>query len=294
MLGEDSVYMKKRFAVFFFLFLLTGFLFAQEDICIGKLYKMHSGLLQEEREYQVYLPPLYHSDSVKERAYPVIYLLDGESFFQTLVAVHRSFSRGRQSRMPESIIVGIINTDRTRDLTPTKSASRRDGTILEGDKAVGGGSGLFLRFLIEELRGTIDQRYRTSGKNTLVGHSFGGLFAVHTLLKHTDAFDTYVALDPSMWWDRAKLAGESQSILKTKQFANKTLYIGVARALRPERQYIHLDVMDSFLEEQLPAAAENGLKYYLKQFSDENHGSIPLPGMIDALKQIYTVKKQIK
>jgi len=290
LLDDDSDFMMKRFGLFFSFFFLTGFLFAQEDICIGKQYKMRSVLLQEEREYQVYLPPSYHSDSGKEKTYPVIYLLDGESFFQTLVAIHRSFSRGRQSRMPESIIVGIINTDRTRDLTPSQSASRRDGTTQEGDKAVGGGSELFLRFLLEELRETIDKTYRTSGKNTLIGHSFGGLFAVNTLLKHTDAFDTYVALDPSMWWDRAKLAGEAEGILKTNQFTNKTLYIGVARAMRPDRQYIHLDVMDSFLEERLPAAAKNGLKYYLKQFPDENHGSIPLPGMIDALKQIYYIQ----
>ena len=280
-----------RLGISLLLFCFTGFLFAQQDICIGKQYKMHSDVLQEDREYQVYLPLSYHTDEGKERVYPVIYLLDGESFFQTLVAIHRSFSRGRQPLMPESIIVGIVNTDRTRDLTPTKSASRRDGTTQEGDKAVGGGSESFLRFLTEELRTVIDKAYRTSGKNILVGHSFGALFAINTLLKHTNAFDTYIALDPSLWWDKAKLAGEAEDILKVQQFVNKTLYIGVARKLRPERQYIHLNVMDSFLEEKLPVAAGNGLKYYFKQFPDENHGSIPLPGMIDAIKQIYTVEK---
>jgi predicted alpha/beta superfamily hydrolase len=265
-------------------------MFAQEDICIGKQYGIRSELLQEDREYQVYLPPSYTDKA--DKTYPVIYLLDGEMYFQTLVAVHCSFTEGRQPFMPESIIVGVMNTDRTRDLTPTASAFRRDGTKQDSDKAAGGGSALFLHFLTEELRRTVDKTYRTNGKNTLVGHSFGGLFVINALLKHTDSFDTYVTLDPSMWWDNAKLAGETESILKTKRFTDKTLYIGVARKMRPGSQYIHLDVIDSLLEKKLPVAIENDLNYYLRHFPDESHGSIPLPGMIDAFKQIYAVETQ--
>lgn len=274
-----------------FLLFCYGILQAQQGICIGKEYKMYSKLLQEEREYQVHLPSSYDSESGKEKTYPVIYLLDGESFFETLVAIHRSFSTGRQPLMPESIIVGVKNTDRTRDLTPTKSAFRRDGTKQENDKEIGGGAESLLHFLTEELRLAIDKRYRTNGQSTLIGHSFGGLFVINSLLKHTESFDIYIALDPSLWWDSAKLAGEAEGILKTKQLSNKTLYIGVARKMQPDRQYIHLDVIDSFWEEKLPIAAKNSLTYYFKNFPDENHGSIPLPGMMDVFKQIYSKEK---
>ncbi|MDR2917565.1 MAG: prolyl oligopeptidase family serine peptidase [Tannerella sp.] len=278
----------KIYCLIVLLFVLTlGDSFSQEDICIGKKYKMYSGYLQEEREYQVYLPVSYNENGDVSQKYPVIYLIDGESFFHSLTAIHQSFTKGRMSRMPECVIVGIVSTDRTRDLTPTMSAYRRDGTVQEGDKEMGGESDVFADFLTKELRHIIDSAFLTSGKNILFGHSYGGLFVLNIFLKQTETFDTYIAVDPSLWWDNARLAKEAIDIVKTKQFSDKTLYIGVAGMARPDNKYIHLDVMNNFLNETLPVGEENGLKYYSKIFPDENHGSIPIPAMIDAFKQIY-------
>ncbi len=279
--------MKIYYLIVLLLALMPGSSFSQEDICIGKKYKMYSGYLQEEREYQVYLPASYHEKSDVHSKYPVIYLIDGESFFHSLTAIQKSFTRGRMSRMPECIIVGIISTDRTRDLTPTKSAYRRDGTIQEGDLELGGESDVFADFLTKELRSVIDSVFYTSGKNILFGHSYGGLFTLNIFLTQTEAFDTYIAIDPSLWWDNAKLAAEAINIVQTKRFSDKTLYVGVAGMARPDNKYIHLDVMNTFLNGTLPAARENGLRYCSKIFPDENHGSIPIPAMIDAFKQIY-------
>jgi hypothetical protein len=79
----------------------TGLL-AQADICTGKEDTVYSHILQEERRYWIHLPENY-VDSVQKR-YPVIYLLDGDLFFHALVAVQRSYSRGRQPLMPECIL----------------------------------------------------------------------------------------------------------------------------------------------------------------------------------------------
>lgn len=278
--------MRIYYWAFLLLFSISTYSFAQEDICIGKKYKVFSNLLQEEREYQVYLPNSYNKNS-SDKKYPVIYLTDGESFFHSLTAVHRSFFTERASLMPECIVVGIINTDRTRDLTPTKSAYRRDGTREEGDKELGGGADTFARFLIEELRPLIDSGYKTSGENILFGHSYGGLFVLSVFLQYTDKFDTYIAIDPALWWDNAKLAKDAEYILQMKQFSNKTLYVGIAGGKRPDNRYIHFSVANVFLEETLPKGKEKGLLYYSKVFPDENHGTIPIPGMIDAFRQIY-------
>lgn len=281
--------MKTYYLTILLFILLPGYSFSQEDICIGKKYKIHSEFLQEEREYLVYLPASYHQEEGSQKKYPVIYLTDGESFFHSLTAIHTTFSRGRMALMPECIIVGIINTDRTRDLTPTKSAYRRDGTKQEGDMEEGGGSDLFLNFMTNELREAVDANYRTNETNMLFGHSYGGLFVLNTLLHHTGLFDVYIALDPSLWWDNAKLAKDAVDLLQSGQFQHKTLYVGVAGMMRKDRQYIHMDVMKQFLEEALPEA--QGLIYHSTIFPDENHGSIPLPGMIDAFRKIYAKKK---
>lgn len=98
--------------------------------------------------------------------------------------------------------MAVLNTDRTRDFTPTCSAARRDGTICPYDKPAGGGAEQFHRFLIEELRLEVENKVPANGTNFLVGHSYAGLFTLQTLSNHPESFDSYIAIDPSLWWDR--------------------------------------------------------------------------------------------
>jgi len=94
------------------------------------------------------------------------------------------------------ILVGIENTARRRDLTgPTTSAE---------DKKIApkvGGSAAFRQFIREELIPTVKQRYRTTAETAIVGESLAGLFVVETLLLEPGLFDTYLAFDPSLWWN---------------------------------------------------------------------------------------------
>jgi len=254
----------------------------QEDICIGKKHTLYSDLLQEKRSYWVHLPENYEDTT---QSYQVIYLLDGYSFFHSLVGISKNLGSGRGNSLPASIIVGVLNTDRTRDLTPTASAAGRDGKIAPGAKEQGGGGETFCRFLTEELRDMINSSYRTNGQNMLIGHSYGGLFTLNMFLKHTALFDTYLALDPSLWWDQGRLAAEAEALINGKDFTGKSLYIGIAtqqRADRPNAQ--HLD-RNSLLSEILPQA--KNLRFFSKSFPEEHHGSIPVPGMYDGIKQLY-------
>ncbi|MDR2920527.1 MAG: hypothetical protein LBV72_14335 [Tannerella sp.] len=93
--------MKAYYLIALLFILKPGYSFSQEDICIGKKYKMFSGYLQEEREYQVFLPASYQKNGDSQKKYPVIYLTDSESFFHSLTAIHTTFSRGRMALMPE-------------------------------------------------------------------------------------------------------------------------------------------------------------------------------------------------
>ena len=131
-----------------------------------------------------------------KQCYPVVYLLDGDSFFHSLVGIRKTLASGRGKYLPPCIIVGVLNTDRTRDFTPTASAAGRDGKISIDAIPQGGGSEAFSKFLTEELRPAIDSAYRTNGWNMLIGHSYAGLFTLNTFLRHTELFDTYLAVDP--------------------------------------------------------------------------------------------------
>lgn len=93
----------------------------QETISIGERHTLFSRLLNEERAYWVYQPEKRPGET--ERNYPVLYLLDGDSFFHTVVGFTRFFSSSRVSSLPPCVVVAVLNTDRTRDLTPTPSVS---------------------------------------------------------------------------------------------------------------------------------------------------------------------------
>lgn len=263
--------------------LLPLILRSQEDICIGKKQSLYSTALQENRNYWIHLPESYGQDTTQ--TYPVIYLLDGDSFFHSLVGISKTFSTVRGKFLPQSIIIGVLNVDRTRDLTPTASAAGRDGKIAPGAIPQGGGSETFSRFLTGELRAVIDSTYRTNGKNMLIGHSYAGLFTLNTFLRHTERFDTYLAVDPSLWWDQGKLAEEADALIEGKDFTGKSLYIGVASKKRTDRVDIHLNKVNHLLTEVLPQA-EN-LRFFSKSFPEENHGTVAIPGIYNGIKQLF-------
>ena len=98
------------------------------------------------------------------------------------------------------IIVAIPNTNRVRDLIPTHSTKGNDGKDYDFYQA-SGGTDNFLKFITNELAPKIESTYRTFPYRILIGQSFGGLTVLHALCTIPQAFNAYVAIDPSLWWD---------------------------------------------------------------------------------------------
>ena len=87
---------------------------AQEAISIGTRHTLFSHVLNEAREYWVYVPATRPGE--KEESYPVLYLLDGDSFFHSVVGFTRLFSTSKVSSLPPCIVVAVLNTNRTREI----------------------------------------------------------------------------------------------------------------------------------------------------------------------------------
>ena len=91
------------------------------QVVIGSKDIIYSKILNEQRKIWVYVPSS-PSDTVffkQSYRYPVIYLLDAEWNFSSVASMIERLNSGYFSVCPEMIVVGIPNTDRTRDLTPT-------------------------------------------------------------------------------------------------------------------------------------------------------------------------------
>lgn len=258
---------------------------AQEDIIIGEKYTIHSDIMNEDRTYLVYLPDSYKEPDYGKAYYPVIYVLDGETNFLTTVTIQKTFTRGMYNTMPECIVVGVVNTNRTRDMTPSKAVWLYNDKELFADS---GGSEYFTDFLTKELRPLIETTYRTNGYNMLVGHSFGGLFAMNTLVHHTNTFNAYIVLDPSLWWDNRKVYNEAKEIWSNTNFEQRSLYIAMANNKdKTDEEQKHSKTIKEFCDSILYSAPENKLNVNWKFFESEDHGTILMPAIFDAFRTIF-------
>jgi predicted alpha/beta superfamily hydrolase len=194
---------------------------AAAPLCIGETFTLASKVLGETRRLNVYVPPVYH-DSATVRL-PVLYMPDGglaEDFLHVAGLVQVLVGNGT---MRPFILVGIENTQRRRDLTgPTTNAD---------DKKIAprvGGSAAFRQFIRRELMPAVRQRYRTTPETALMGESLAGLFAVETLLLEPDLFDTYLAFDPSLWWNNGLLTQQAATLLPAYHGPTKTVYLATS------------------------------------------------------------------
>ncbi len=129
--------------------------------------------------------------------------------------------------MPPVIIVGVTNTDRTRDLTPTNAPlAGRDGTPREFPTS--GGASRFLDFFEKELFPYVDSHYRTQPYRLLAGHSFGGLFALNALFTRPAMFEAVIAVGPSLRWDDDLPLRQARSFLEDRKELNATLVVAMA------------------------------------------------------------------
>ena len=152
----------------------------------------------------------------------MLYLTDGEAQFAHTAATVEFLARN--GRMPEMIVVAIGNTDRTRDLTPTKATlTRPDGSPMEFPTA--GGADRFLTFIATELKPFVEKKYRTAPFSVFAGHSFGGLFAMHAFTARPETFNAYIAVSPTLTWDSDMPVRRTAELLRDRRELRKTLVV---------------------------------------------------------------------
>ena len=264
-----------------------------QDIHIGKKHSMHSRILGEERPYWVYLPASYDARDKRHR-YPVLYLLDGDGHFQSASGVVQFMSGGINGncQIPEMIVVAIPNTDRMRDLSPTHTKIGYQGKEEPSFESSGGGD-TFLKFMRNELFPHIDSRFHTLPARILVGHSLGGLLAIHALLEYPEMFQACLAIDPSLWWDDEHLTKNAEKKIGTIRKLRRALYITSANG--PRLKLFSPTKMRRAIRKfvkTLDAARSQKFRLGFHYFEAEDHASVPLLSLYHGLLYIFEGFKQ--
>lgn len=271
------------------------------DIVIGKIDSLESETLKEQRKIWVHLPDGYDNGLFEKKTYPVVYLLDGDAHFYSVVGMIRQLSSiNGNTILPKMIVVGIPNTNRTRDLTPTKQKPGHpfvDSTMV----ADSGGGENFIAFIEKELIPYIEAKYPTEPHRTFIGHSFGGLTVLNTLIKKPELFNAYISIDPSMWWDDQKLLEETKRTVFDERYHKKSLYLGIANTMSEGMDTTMAKSDTTFATEHirsilaLNAALRKksgpALNYQSKFYGEDDHGSVPLITEYDALRFIFDFYK---
>ncbi len=233
-----------------------------------------SNVLGEDRVILVRTPAGYETNKV---AYPVMYLTDGNAHIGHTSSTAEFLARN--GRMSEMIVVGINNTDRTRDLSPSRP--KHAGATGAPQFPTAGGADNFLKFIETELIPEIEKRYRVTPYRALAGHSLGGLFAVHAMVTRPELFKAYVAVSPSLQWDNQFAVKKAEDFFKTRKEFNATFVMTLGN--EPG------EIDDAF--HQMKVALERnqakGFAWEAQVLPDEDHGSVVLRSHYLGLRKIY-------
>ena len=261
---------------------------ANNAIVVGRVDSVSSAVLKETRQVWVSVPASASDPVNAKQRFPVMYLLDGDRHFDYTAGMMRRLSKMTNKAYPETIVVGIPNTFRTRDLTPSRPASV-EGMSPEELKTAGGGEN-FTAFLEKELLPYIEAHYPAAAHRTLIGHSFGGLLVLNTLVHHTALFENYVAIDPSMDWDDEKLLKEAHEAFAQPRFTGRKLFVASANATGLDSV---LAAKDAFtrskwkLRQELARNPGNGLRSAFRNYPTDTHNSVTILATYDALNYLF-------
>ncbi len=268
--------------------LISTQFFGQEILSNGEKQIVDSKILNEKREILIHLPKSYHDQNIKPAKYPVIYLLDAETNFDYYAGMVDLLSKQPYAEIPEMIIVGIKNTDRTRDLTTSKSLEKNSVNPNELQYKNSGGSKDFSQFIEDELKPFILSKYRIDQYSVLVGHSFGGLFAVDVLFKNTKNFNAYVINDPSLWWNNEKPMQLINNFFENGKKLPEGTFVFLAQANNEGHSTKSIEEMTLNIKKFKNILSENHPQYFQHRFYQEDgHGTVIYPANFDALKYLF-------
>ena len=239
---------------------------------------MRSAQTGANYELFVALPPGYAKSGTP---YPVVYMLDADYSFALVRNVVRHFIE--RDNLPPMILVAIAypgaassrevyKMNRTRDYTPVYAPEGGYGSEYQ---KVSGGAEKFRAFIAKELVPYVERNFRVDPVDrTIIGHSYGGLFATYVLLTEPALFKRYIIVSPSLWYaNRIALTMEEQAAASGPR-PNARVFLSVGEL---EDSTMPNDLTALF--KKLKSRGNPNLDLTLRIFEGERHNSV-FPGAV--------------
>jgi predicted alpha/beta superfamily hydrolase len=224
------------------------------------------------------------------QGYPVLFVLDANAMFAGFAEarrIHSGFAEGRD----KMIVVGIgypvdkpYADRRMEDFTPPFRSPKLAALYKDYEA---GGREAFLDFITERLAPEIDGRYDTNlDRQSLYGHSLGGLFALYALYEKPEYFHAVIAASPSIWWDdQAILNDEAAFTQRLRSAEGRPQNLARLHLQVGELEGTSVTVSDSIaLARRLESLTGYGLRSSLEVFDDEIHLTVPSRSVTPSLR----------
>ena len=247
---------------------------AGTPIIAGEAFTLPSKILGEDRTVYVALPASYSRGG---QAYPVLYLTDAQwNFAQTQTS---AAFLARNRIIPEVIVVGVTNRDRTRDLYATRADFKRGGQTIPFPTS--GNADRFLEFIEKELITWTEANYRTVPLRILAGHSAGGNFALHAMRTKPGLFQAVIATSPWLAWDDHKESIALVQFFTSSKVPLRSLFFSYADEGAEMKGDI--DALSNALQSRnIPT-----LRWKSATYPTETHDSTGIKSYYDGLRMIF-------
>ncbi|WP_460418037.1 alpha/beta hydrolase [Pseudomonas sp. microsymbiont 2] len=210
--------------------------------------------------------------------YPVLWMLDGNAAIGALQA--RQLEKLAAGQAPLLVAIGyqtdqrIERAARTYDYTPVVPGLTEQRDPLTGQPS--GGVDVFLDLLEQRMRPMVAATAPIDpARQTLWGHSYGGLAVLHTLFTRPGLFSEYAAASPSLWWRDGAILKEAQGLRERLPDRHPRLLLmrGSAEPLTP-RGPIQADTLHPIRELTRDLEQASGLTVCLAPFEGLTHGAM--------------------
>ncbi len=237
-------------------------------------------------EYQIFVG-LPRSYSATDRTYPVLYVLDGDDHFTTMLQISRN--RGLVGEIDEIVVVGVgtqLGTDMATysarriydftspdwDLSSPVHRALEERFAATGRTLRIGGAPAMLDFLISDLQPTISSRYRVDVENQgIFGCSAAGNFVGHALFRAASTFSKYIVASPAFSFGDFEVARLEARHASDHDDLPVTFYL--AAGSDETLQYAHLPIVSGMVQlaENLQRRHYPGLRMVCELLSGKNH-----------------------
>ena len=264
---------------------------------------IRSSSTHQEYRISVALPATYARQL--DKTYPVIYLLDANSLFGMVTEMVRSMSIRVPfcNELPDTLVVGIgysvdghlspngmneqVASLRLRDFLPIVDANSEQAMLqmFPALKSVeSGGASHFLQFIQQELIPLVEAEYRVDTTNrTLLGHSWGGVFALYTLFQEPRLFQRYVVVGADLPLGKGIILDYEQAFAKQHDALPVRLYLAFAEH---ELDDYKLPFVTPFVK-ALESRQYSGFRFTNQTIANCKHCGVVVPAFQAGLASVF-------